>query len=68
MEVIIILFPVIVIVWILWNVRKNNRASKTAALDEAWRIVLDDSNYVHRRRYEERKREDEARARKAEGL
>jgi hypothetical protein len=37
-------------------------------LDRAWRIVLEDPNYPHRRRYEERKRDDEARARKEEGL
>jgi hypothetical protein len=49
-------------------VRSSSRASKLAALDEAWRIVLADPNYMHRRRYEERMREDEAQLRKAEGI
>jgi hypothetical protein len=68
MEFIFIIFIFSGIVWILWNVRSSSRASKLAALDEAWRIVLADPNYMHRRRYEERMREDEAQLRKAEGI
>ena len=49
-------------VWIVWKMRANMRASDEAALDQAWRLVLDDPNYLDRRRNEERKRVvDEAR-------
>lgn len=68
MELVILFFVVACIVWIVWKTRANTRASNDAALHQAWRVVLDDPNYLHRRRYEERKREDEARARKEEGL
>ncbi len=68
MEIVILLFLVVCIVWISWNARTKIRASKKAALDAAWRVVLNDPNYMHRRRYEERMREDKAQARKAEGL
>jgi len=30
-------------------------------LSEAWRVVLDDPHYEHRRRYEEKLREDDLR-------
>ena len=43
-------------------------------LDQAWRLVLEDPNYEHRRRYyehlvssEQRKAEEDARIRKKEG-
>ena len=50
------------IVWIIRKMRANMRASDEAALDQAWRLVLDDPNYLDRRRNEERKRVvDEAR-------
>jgi hypothetical protein len=64
MELIIILFVPTRIVLIVWKVRTHNRALKNAALAQAWREVLDDPDYMNRRRYEERKR-DEARAHKA---
>ena len=41
-------------------------ASDLARLDAAWRLVLSDPNYIHRRRVEEYNREVEAKARKAE--
>jgi len=56
------------IVWIFWKKRAETRASKEDALEQAWREVMNDPNYEHRRHYEERKREDEARARKEAGL
>jgi hypothetical protein len=68
MEFIVIIFIIIGIVWMIWNGRATSRAEKAATLDDAWRIVLADPNYMHRRRYEERLREDEAQIRKAEGL
>jgi hypothetical protein len=58
MEVIIILFLIACVVWIIWTVQARIRASRKAALDEAWRVVLSDPNYMRRRRFEERKRED----------
>jgi hypothetical protein len=68
-EIIIILFLVASIVWIVRKVRAHDRALEKDALHQAWRIVLDDPHYVHRRQYEERKHEEEARLRKeAEGL
>jgi hypothetical protein len=68
MELVILFLVVAGIVWIVWKMRASSRASNAADLDQAWRVVLSDPNYLHRRRYEERKREDEARARKEEGL
>jgi len=68
MEFIVIIFIIFGIAWMIWNVRTSSRAEKAATLDDAWRIVLADPNYAHRRRYEERLREDEAQIRKAEGL
>jgi hypothetical protein len=68
MELIIIVLVVAGIVWVVWKVRADMRESEEADLDRAWRVVLDDPNYAHRRRFEERKREDEARARKEEGV
>jgi len=67
MEFIIIILAIAGIAWFVWKMRVNSRASKAAALDRAWREVLSDPNYEHRREHEERKREDRER-RKAEGL
>ena len=55
MEIIIFLLVGGSIVWIVGTVRKKNRALEKAALDEAWRKVLDDPHYLDRRNYEERK-------------
>jgi hypothetical protein len=55
LEIIIILCVVAGIVWIIRKVRAEDRALDDAALDQAWRIVLDDPNYMDRRHHEERK-------------
>lgn len=68
MEFIVIIFIISGIVWMIWTARTSSRAEKLATLDDAWRIVLADPNYMHRRNYEERLRENEAQIRKAEGL
>ena len=68
MEFLVIFLFVGGIVWIVWKTREGKRASRNADLERAWRVVLNDPNYDHRRRYEERKREDEARAREEEGI
>ena len=62
--VFIVVFPIAFIAWILRRKRATALASDRAALDEAWHVVRNDPNYVQRRLYEERRSEDEARARK----
>ena len=66
MEIIIFLLAGGSIVWIVWKARTENRALEKAALDDAWRLVLNDPDYMNRRRCEERKR-DQALALKASG-
>ena len=61
MELIIIFSVIGGIILIVWKVRANSRAAKAAALDRAWREVLSDPNYLHRRDHEERKLKDRAR-------
>ena len=53
-----ILFLIIVgsIACIVWMVRDHKEALKESALNDAWRVVLDDPNYSERRHVEERKR------------
>jgi hypothetical protein len=64
LEIIIIFCVVGSIAWIAWKVRAHDRTLEKAALDQAWRVVLDDPHYMDRRRYEESKRDnDKARAR-----
>ena len=66
MELIVIPFIAACVVWAVWKVRTKRQTSETARLDEAWRVVLSDPNYAHRRRLEEYNRVVEAEARKAE--
>jgi hypothetical protein len=69
LEFSILLLVILSIVWLAWKWRKQDRASKKATVEQAWRIVLDDPHYAQRRQYEEHKRAEEARLRKeAEGL
>lgn len=67
MEIVIIFSVIAGIILIIWKVRANSRAAKAAALDQAWREVLSDPNYLQRRDHEERKHEDRERG-MAEGL
>jgi hypothetical protein len=67
MEFLIIFSAIAGIILIIWKIRANSRAAKAASLDRAWREVLSDPNYLHRRDHEERKRSDRER-RMAEGL
>jgi hypothetical protein len=55
-EFIIILIGVACIVWLIWPVREDKQWSGKAALDQAWREVLDDAYGMERRHFEERKR------------
>lgn len=66
MEIIVVPFIAAVIVWAVWKARTKRQTSDQLRLDEAWRVVLSDPNYTHRRRLEEYDREVEAQARKAE--
>jgi len=69
MEIILFLGVIASIIWIVLKVRSHDRSLEKAALDQAWRIVLDDPHYAARRVYEERRHEDEARLRReTEGL
>jgi hypothetical protein len=62
-ELTIMLIVVACVAWVVWTVREHKQALKEAALDGAWREVLDDPHYVERRHLEERKRVvDKARA------
>ena len=50
--------------WIIWRWRvKDERA-----LERAWRLVLEDPNYEHRRRYYEHLVSSEKRIKEEEGL
>ena len=49
MNFIIILLLISGVGWIIWRWRVKDRVE----LDQAWRLVLEDPNYEHRRRYYE---------------
>ena len=66
MEFVVVPLAVACVIWAIWKVRTKRQASGQARLDAAWRVVLSDPNYKHRRRLEEYNREVEARAREAE--
>jgi FtsZ-interacting cell division protein ZipA len=72
MELIVVILAIACIAWIVWRIWRKKRAStkakNDAALQRAWRTVLNDPNYTHRRRYEERMHDDEIQVRKDEGL
>jgi len=68
MEFIVIFSMLACIVWLVMKLRAEKKETKKAKLNEAWRTVLNDPEYIHRRRYEERVRAEEEQARKAEGL
>jgi len=61
-EIIFTFIAVACIVWGVWSVRKHRKAGDKAALDEAWREVLNDPHYVRRLDHEERKRLERKRA------
>ena len=50
--------------WIIWRWRVKDKMD----LERAWRVVLEDPNYEHRRRYYEHLVDSEKRIRKEEGL
>ncbi len=64
MEIIIIIFLFVCIIWLVLKMRRHAMETHHATLDAAWRVVLNDPNYKDRRLLEERKRavEDQERA------
>ena len=61
--------------WIIWRARVKRQEDIDTSLDRAWRLVIKDPNYEHRRRYyeqlassEKHMAEEDARIRKEEGL
>ncbi len=64
MELVIIFLLVALTALLMIRSRRKEKRRHDIALSEAWRIVLDDPHYVHRRRYEEKLREDDLRLRK----
>ena len=66
MELIVVPLIVAWIIWAVWRSWTKWQSSDKARLDEAWRVVLSDPKYIHRRRSEEFKREVEAQARMVE--
>ncbi len=68
MELVIIILLVALIAFLMIRGRRKEKRRHDIALSEAWRIVLDDPHYGHRRRYEEKLREDDLRLRKEHAL
>ncbi len=64
MELVIIFLLVALTALLMIRSRRKEKRRHDIALSEAWRIVLDDPHYVHRRRYEEKLREDDLKLRK----
>ena len=64
MELIALGVIVAVVAGLLWRAHAKHRAAKNALLNQAWHVVMEDPDYDHRRRYEERMRDYEERARK----
>ena len=64
MNFIFILLLIAGVGWIIWRWRVKDRME----LDRAWRLVLEDPNYEHLVRSEERRAVEDARMRKEEGL
>jgi len=63
-EVIIIFLLVALIASLMARAHRAEKHRHEMVLSEAWRVVLDDPHYVHRRRYEEKLREDDLRLKK----
>jgi hypothetical protein len=62
MEIVIIIFLVVCVIWLAMKVWNRAKESDEAALANAWRVVLSDPNYKKRRPLEERKHTVEERA------
>ena len=64
MNFIFILLLIAGVGWIIWRWRVKDKM----ALEQAWRLVLEDPNYEHLAHSEKRRAEEDALLRKEEGL
>ena len=68
MEIIVIFLLVALITFLMVRAQRTEKHRHEMVLSEAWRVVLDDPHYEHRRRYEEKLREDDLRLKKEHAL
>ena len=68
MEIMLIFLLVALIALLMVRARRAEKHQHQMVLSEAWRVVLDDPHYEHRRRYEEKLREDDLRLKKEHAL
>jgi hypothetical protein len=58
----------VLIAFLLVHARRGEKRRHDMVLSEAWRVVLDDPHYEHRKRYEEKLREDDRRLKKEHAM
>ena len=68
MEIMVIFLLVALIAFLMVRAHRAEKYRHEIMLSEAWRVVLDDPHYEHRRRYEEKLREDDLRLKKEHTL
>ena len=68
MEIMVIFLLVALIAFLMVRAHRAEKHRHEIMLSEAWRVVLDDPHYEHRRRYEEKLREDDLRLKKEHTL
>ncbi len=68
MEILVILLLILLVAFFIVRARSMEKQRHEMALNEAWRVVLEDPHYEHRRRYEEKLREDDLRLKKEHAL
>jgi len=67
-EIMVIFLLVALIAFLMVRAHRAEKYRHEIMLSEAWRVVLDDPHYEHRRRYEEKLREDDLRLKKEHAL
>ncbi len=68
MEILVILSLIVLIAFLMLRSRRVEKRRREMMLAEAWRIVLQDPHYEHRKRYEEKLREDDLSLKKQHAL
>ena len=68
MEIALFFLLVALIAFLMVRAHRAEKHRHEMVLSEAWRVVLDDPHYEHRRRYEEKLREDDLRLTKEHAL
>lgn len=68
MEIVVILLLILLIAFLVVRAHRGAKRRQEMVLSDAWRVVLDDPHYEHRRRYEEKLREDDLRLKKEHAL